>query len=153
MPLPTPTKGEEESHFVSRCIAFETDANPGRDPKQIQAMCFQKWRDNLSQDKDDLAAASEKDWGSINKSQLPASCFLWVEDPDKKETWHLPVYEGSGGIDPKTGMYRGRGPLNFNALRAAAAAVGGARTSKAMSVPASVRAKLEGLLERNKIGE
>lgn len=45
MPLPSPRKGEEQSHFVSRCISFETKASPGRDPEQIQAMCFQAWRD------------------------------------------------------------------------------------------------------------
>lgn len=45
MPLPTPQPGETQSHFISRCISFETEASPGRDPKQIQAMCFQKWRD------------------------------------------------------------------------------------------------------------
>jgi len=90
-------------------------------------------------------AISNKSWASINKSKLPASCFLWVEDPDRKDTWHLPVYERSAG--------GGRGPLNLGALRAAAAAVAGARTGSRMAIPASVRAKLEGLLRRYKIGQ
>ena len=54
MPLPTPRKDEDQSHYVSRCISFETKASPGRDPRQIQAMCFQKWKDRnkVSQSKE-----------------------------------------------------------------------------------------------------
>lgn len=52
MPLPAPRKGEKQSHFVSRCISFETKASPGRNPAQIQAMCFTAWRGRgVSQDK------------------------------------------------------------------------------------------------------
>ena len=45
MPLPKPEKGEEQSKFISRCIAFETKASPNTPPEQIQAMCYQVWRD------------------------------------------------------------------------------------------------------------
>jgi len=96
---------------------------------------------------------STASWDTVDKSKLPASCYLWVEDPDKKTTWHLPVYEGAGGIDPETGMYRERGEINLNALRAASAAVAGARTGKPMDIPAEVRAKLDGLLKKYKIGK
>lgn len=147
MPLPRPNEGEEQSHFVSRCVSFETKASPGRDPKQIQAMCFQAWRD-----RDVKQEASDQSWASVDKSKLPASCFLYVPDSKLKSTWKLPVYEGAGGIDSETGMYRSRGPLNLGGLRAAAACVAGAHTGAKMSIPASVRAKLEGLLKRNKIG-
>jgi hypothetical protein len=44
MPLPTPSKDEKQQDFVSRCISFETKASPGRDPKQVQAMCYTAWR-------------------------------------------------------------------------------------------------------------
>ena len=99
------------------------------------------------------ADVSTKSWASVDKAKLPASCFLWVEDPEKKATWHLPVYEGAGSVDKDTGMYSDRGPLNANAVRAALAAVGGARTGKAMNVPASARKKLDALAKELKIGE
>lgn len=45
MPLPKPNKGESQQAFVSRCISFETKASPGRDTKQIQAMCYSAYRE------------------------------------------------------------------------------------------------------------
>jgi hypothetical protein len=45
MPLPKPKAGEKQRDFVSRCIEFETNASPGRPAEQVQAMCFQAWRD------------------------------------------------------------------------------------------------------------
>ena len=51
MPLPKPSPGEKQSHIVSRCISFDTKASQGRDPVQIQAMCFTAWRGGgVSQD-------------------------------------------------------------------------------------------------------
>ncbi len=55
---------------------------------------------------------SDKPWSEVNKSELPYACFCPVGDASKKATWHLPHHEGAGGIDPDTGMYRERGPLN-----------------------------------------
>jgi len=96
-----------------------------------------------------MAAISSKSWGLVNKSKLPKVCFLWIEGDGKtKDQWHLPVYEGAGGINPKTGMYRKRGPLNRNAVKAAWAAIHGARTGKSMRVPSAVRTKLEALRKR-----
>lgn len=85
---------------------------------------------------------SRRAWGSVDKSKLPRSCFLMQGDPGKKDTWKLPVYEGAGDIGAD-GMYSKRGPLNINGVRAALDAVGGARTGKAMNVPAGVRSRLE----------
>ena len=101
----------------------------------------------------ELMEVSNRSWATVDKPSLPASCYLWVEDPKKKTTWRLPVYEGGGGIDPKTGMYRQRGELNLGALRAASAAVAGARTGTPMSIPTSVKAKLISLLKTHKIGQ
>jgi len=99
------------------------------------------------------AGVSNRAWSEVDKSQLPASCFLVVGDPKLKATWKLPIYEGAGEIDPDTGMHKERGLLNLNALRAASAAVGGAHTGEAMHIPAEARAKLESLLKEYKIGE
>jgi hypothetical protein len=49
MPLPKPKTGETQSAFVSRCIAAEKDASPGRSDDQIAAMCYQAWRDRRSE--------------------------------------------------------------------------------------------------------
>jgi hypothetical protein len=96
----------------------------------------------------DGTAVSRKPWGSVKKSMLPRSAFLDQGDPDKKSTWRLPVYEGTGPKDAD-GCYTQRGPLNINAVRAALAALGGARTGTAMTgVPAGVKAKLQGWLKR-----
>lgn len=97
--------------------------------------------------------ASTKSWALVSKSKLPRQCFLWVEDPQKKDTWHLPYREGAGGIDPETGMYRQAGPVNLAALRAVSAAIAGARTGKPMTIPTQIRSKIKKLLKKYKIGE
>lgn len=54
MPLPTPNKGEEQSHFISRCISFERKANPSQPVDRVQAMCYTTWRNRgVKQDKGD----------------------------------------------------------------------------------------------------
>ena len=95
--------------------------------------------------------SSDVPWASVDKSKLPAKCFLWVEDPTKKDTWHLPYREGAGSIGAD-GMYTEAGPVNKGALRAIAAALGGARTGKPMNVPAEIKQKITGLMKRYKIG-
>ena len=87
-----------------------------------------------------LEAVSDAPWSSVDKSKLPKSAFLWVEDPKKKSTWHLPYKDAQGNI-------------NLGALRAISAAVAGARTGTPMSIPADVRKKIDGLLKKYKIGE
>jgi len=97
--------------------------------------------------------ASQRAWAEVDKSKLPRSCFLWIEDPNKKATWHLPYREGTGGLDPDTKMYRSAGPVNLGALRAIAAALGGARTGTPMKVPSEIRSKIKKLLQRYNIGK
>ena len=95
-----------------------------------------------------LAEVSRRSWASVNKSKLPASCFLIIGDRAKKDTWKLPVYEGAGPLGAD-GMYTKRGPLNINGVRAAIAAIGGARTGQRMAgVPSGVQAKLKGWIKR-----
>jgi len=108
-----------------------------------------QWIFKLIQEQD----ASTTSWANVNKSKLPKECFLWVEDPNKKSTWHLPYREGAGGIDPKTGMYKSAGAVNLNALRAISAAVGGARTGTPMNIPSEIKGKVQKLLKDNNIGD
>jgi hypothetical protein len=96
---------------------------------------------------------SERSWADVNKSKLPRQSFLWVEDPKKKDTWHLPYREGTGGIDPETGMYRQAGAVNLNALRAISQAVAGAHTGTPMRIPSEIRSKINKLLKKYKIGK
>jgi len=42
--LPDVKPNEDEQTYVSRCIAFETEHSPDRDPKQVQRMCYEKYR-------------------------------------------------------------------------------------------------------------
>jgi hypothetical protein len=100
-----------------------------------------------------ILEASEAPWAAVDKSKLPMSCFLWVEDPNKKSTWHLPYREGIGGIDSETGMYKQAGDVNLNALRAIAQAIGGARTGEPMNLPPEIKSKVSRILKRYKIGD
>jgi len=90
---------------------------------------------------------SIKSWASINKSKLPASCFLWVSGTRNR----LPYREGAGEIDVKTGVYKEAGPVNINAVRSIISALAGARTGERMSVPASVKKKAEALAKKYEI--
>jgi hypothetical protein len=94
---------------------------------------------------------SNKSWATVDKSKLPAACFLWVEDKNKKSTWHLPYREGAGGIE--NGMYKKAGPVNLGALRAISQAMAGARTGKPMHVPDQIKSKIRKLLKIYKIGQ
>lgn len=93
---------------------------------------------------------SDKAWGPVDESKLPRACFLWVGGANEKQknlkkNWHLPVYEGTGGINPTTGMYRQRGALNRNAVKAAYAGARGARQGKPMAIPPAVKARITSL--------
>jgi hypothetical protein len=87
-------------------------------------------------------AISRRPWGAIDKDCLPDSAFL---DPKGRR---LPVYEGAGPKDAR-GRYTRRGALNLNGVRAALAAVHGARSGAAMTgLPAGTEATLRGWLAR-----
>ena len=97
--------------------------------------------------------ASNKSWTLVDTTKLPSQCYLWIEDRDKKSTWHLPYREGAAGIDPETKMYRKAGPVNLDALRAIDEAIGGAKTETAISIPKEIRNKITKLLKEFNIGE
>lgn len=88
------------------------------------------------------ATISRRPWGDVDKDCLPDSAFL---DPKGRR---LPVYEGTGPKDAR-GRYTRRGALNLNGVKAALAAVHGARSGAAMTgLPAGTEAKLRGWLAR-----
>lgn len=92
------------------------------------------------------AEVSTRSWGSVDKTKLPRSCFL-VADSENRSEWKLPVYEGAGELDAE-GRYSRRGRLNANAVRAALAAVAGARSGKPMAVSEAVKGRLQRLAEQ-----
>ena len=109
--------------------------------------------DYVVQEIEEAIAFSDASWAKVNKSKLPAQCFLIVGDMKKKTTWHLPYREGAGGIDPNTGLYRKAGPVNKGAIRALLALFGGSRGGiKNFSVPAAVKAKVQALAKQAGIG-
>jgi hypothetical protein len=70
---------------------------------------------------------------------LPASAYAWVEDLEKKTTWHLP-YKGMDGA------------VKCQCVRAAIAAIGGARSGTPMAgVPDSAKSKLRSAAKGCKI--
>ena len=168
MPIPKPVEKESQKDFISRCMGDKTMNKEYPEEKQRAGVCYSSWRAPKKKKEGQLLPGlmigikrteeqeeniSKKSWGKIKKSKLPAGCFLWVDNTKKKETWHLPYREGAGGVDPDTGMYRKAGKININAVRAVLQAIGGARTGKAMSVPASVKKKAENLAKRLGIGK
>jgi len=44
MPIPTPRKGEDRDHFISRCISFLVREGDPRN--QAIAICYSTWRKN-----------------------------------------------------------------------------------------------------------
>jgi hypothetical protein len=61
MPLPTPNADESQDDFISRCISFVHDESPERPDEQIQAMCFEAWRDRNKAMGNALKALSRND--------------------------------------------------------------------------------------------
>ena len=168
MPLPKPKSKEKERKFLSRCMDNDVMKKEYEDSKQRLAVCYSQWRkksksevnimslrkkleERLSGKKKVIKVeeieVSTKSWASINKSKLPASCFLWVSGTKNR----LPYREGAGEVDVKTGMYKEAGPVNINAVRSIISALAGARTGERMSVPASVKKKAEALAKKYKI--
>ena len=95
---------------------------------------------------------SNRAYNTIDKSQLPREAFLWVEDPENRETWHLPYRDGTGEIDPSTGFYTQVGAVNLNALRAIAQVLTQSKNTP-LKIPPEIRSKTIKLLKRYKIGE
>lgn len=69
---------------------------------------------------------SDTSWQDVDKTKLPAGCFLYVPDVSKRSTWKLPYREGAGEIG-EDGMYKKVGSINKGAIRALLALAGGAR--------------------------
>ncbi len=44
MPIPTPSSGEPQNKFISRCISFLADEDPSMPNDQRVAICFNTWR-------------------------------------------------------------------------------------------------------------
>jgi len=44
MPIPKPKHLESEKNFIGRCISDLSHKDKSRPPKQIQAMCYEAWR-------------------------------------------------------------------------------------------------------------
>jgi len=133
---------EKQYEFIARCIKEVKDRNSTIADDEASAMCFTAWNsryESVHPADAMISEASTSDWSKVDKSRLPMECFLWVDDPSKRETWRLPVYEGAGGIDPKNGLFRERGEINLNALRLA---------QGQKKAPASVRARVAFLLRQ-----
>ena len=43
-PIPSPSAEESQDKFISRCISTLSERDPGREHKQVIAICFNEWR-------------------------------------------------------------------------------------------------------------
>jgi len=132
---------------ISLCVsAFNAVVRDGGDEDTARKACWNniknkykkvgdKWVPKESEMEFDYAidadgtVCDETPWSQINKSTLPKSSFAYAPT-DKKSDWKLPYKTADGKI-------------HCGGVRAALQAIGGARTGKPMSVPASVKAKLQ----------
>lgn len=94
-------------------------------------------------------ALDDKPFTSSEIKKLPKQSFLWIVDPKKKSTWHLPYRYGEGGINPKTGMFNKAGRVNRTALLAIASAVAGKRSGITLNLPNEIKKKLKNILKKN----
>lgn len=78
MPLPKPRQGEGQNEFVSRCIKAEQGT--GRPQDQIQAMCFQAWRDRFK--KKEEAIMSQTTGTKRLVEQITFTNAQFIEDKD-----------------------------------------------------------------------
>jgi hypothetical protein len=84
-----------------------------------------------------LTDLTDKSWGDLTGSEKDQirGHFAYDDGGDTFGALHLPYKGADGAVKP-------------DCVRAALAAIGGARTGSAMSVPASVKSKLEGILAK-----
>jgi hypothetical protein len=57
MPVPTPHGGESQDDFIGRCMRWMHTNDSQRPQDQMQAMCFQQWRDR---NKNETAQAADR---------------------------------------------------------------------------------------------
>ena len=63
--MPKPRKGEKQTDFISRCIRQLSKEDPNRKPKQVQAICFQTWRDRKKESIDKMDEKKYDEEGNI----------------------------------------------------------------------------------------
>ena len=86
---------------------------------EIELMEVEEQEDNKLNDNEkveDVQLVSVKDipWSKVDKSKLPAKCFAYVPDKEKRSMWKLPYKNSDGSLNP-------------NGVSAAMAAMHGAR--------------------------
>lgn len=143
--IPKPDPKERQFEFVPRCINEVKSGNNLMGDDEAGAICFMAWQarfEGVHPVQASMGEASTADWSKVDKSRLPAECFLVVRNSKDPKTWKYPVYEGTGGI-AKGGKFRERGLLNLAAARAVA---------ESNEAPKSVRARAKSLLKQHDIG-
>ena len=126
-----------------KCYTYSPNDEAGRKAAKKKAInqALAITGGTMTEEETQEAKISDAPWSDVDKSNLPKSAFLWIEGDGKtKAQWHLPYKDASGAV-------------NLGALRAMAAAMAGARTGKPMNVPDEVKAKMEKMLKKHKIGD
>ena len=125
--------------------------NVGNMNTEIQNALFASW---LAGEVNKLLEESSvnQPWRETDKRKFPRKAFLWVDNEDKRSSWHIPYRQGTGEIDKRTGYYESAGAVNLNVLRAVAQVIERKPDGQRMIIPAKIRSKINNVLEVNKIG-
>ena len=82
--------------------------------------------------------------------RLPASCFLWIGDRDKKNKWYLPYRSGTGEV--VNGVYESAGAVSIPILKAIATAMSEDYPSHPIA-PHQIKTKIKKLLKQYNIND
>lgn len=96
MPLPTPNSGEQQDHFVSRCMSDEEAMEDFPDREQRLAVCFRQWREERGMDgterKSLRVEIKDADKGIVE------AVFATLEEKDHDDDWTLPGAFGDQNV-------------------------------------------------------
>ncbi len=79
MPIPKPNANESQDQFIGRCISTLSKADPDRDPKQVQAICYSTWRKSkgMSEEAEIISfKLTPKSWKDIETEELDGGLLV-----------------------------------------------------------------------------
>ena len=108
MPIPTPGPDEGEQDFISRCIGAVTHADPERDPKQTQAICYAQWRrkEQMHPDFTRILATFIKQYGEEGQAKFNNFVALNSLKTDREYKPQAQFTESFQWVEPLISKYR-----------------------------------------------
>ncbi len=108
MPIPSVNPGEDEQTYVSRCIRQLSHADPNRDPKQIQAICYSTFRrkETLHPDFERIFLTFVSHYGESGINKFEAFVKLNMLKVDKPYTPQAQFKESFSWVAPLIQSYK-----------------------------------------------